>query len=241
MDFSIRRVNALVKKEMKDFVKNINVSIMYLIPIALSIFYSRVSNISNEAMVKRTLLIVCVGMNISFISSMVVSMMIAEEKEKNTLRTLMLSSVSPWEFLTGKAIIIIFISEIVNIAMLFILGFDAKYLVKYVLITSLLLLSMIEIGAIVGVFCKNQMATGIFSMPVILIFYVIPMAAKMNKIIEKVANLLPNYHMNIMLSSLFKGESVFSKSRYGLVVMLGWIIIAAFAFGWIYKKRGLDK
>ncbi|APH13926.1 ABC transporter, permease component domain protein [Clostridium sporogenes] len=47
--------------------------------------------------------------------------------------------------------------------------------------------------------------------------------------------------MNIMLSSLFKGGSVFSKSGYGLFVILGWIIIAAFVFGWIYKKRGLDK
>ncbi|APH14977.1 ABC-2 type transporter family protein [Clostridium sporogenes] len=192
MDFSIRRVNALVKKEMKDFVKNINASMMYLIPIALSIFYSRLSNISNDPIVKRTLLIICVGMNISFISSMVVAMMIAEEKEKNTLRTLMLSSVSPWEFLTGKAIITIFISEIVNIAMLFIIGFDANYLVKYVLITSLLLFSMIEIGAIVGVFCKNQMATGIYSIPVIMIFYVIPMAAKTNTIMGTIANLLPN-------------------------------------------------
>ncbi len=84
MDFSIRRINALLKKEIKDFAKNMNVSVMYLLPIMFSIIYSKLlgNNSSNDVMNRINILILCVGMNISLISSMVISMLIAEEKKK---------------------------------------------------------------------------------------------------------------------------------------------------------------
>ncbi|BDB00559.1 ABC transporter permease [Clostridium botulinum] len=243
MDFSIRRVNALLKKEIKDFVKNMNVWVMCFLPVMFSIIYSKLlgNNSSSAPMNKVSVLILCVGMNIALISSMVISMLIAEEKEKNTLRTLMLSAVSPWEFLAGKVLITFLVSEVVNIVIFFFIGCDIQYLGQYILITTLVLFSMIEIGSIIGIISPNQMTTGVFSMPVITIFFIIPMFAEANKTIETIAKLLPNYNMNIMLARLFKGESIFSKSSYGMAVILGWIIIAALAFGWVYKKRGLDK
>ncbi len=84
MDFSIRRVNALLKKEIKDFVKNMNVWVMCFLPVMFSIIYSKLlgNNSSSAPMNKVSVLILCVGMNIALISSMVISMLIAEEKEK---------------------------------------------------------------------------------------------------------------------------------------------------------------
>lgn len=61
-----------------------NVSVMYLLPIMFSIIYSKLlgNNSSNDVMNRINILILRVGMNISLISSMVISMLIAEEKEK---------------------------------------------------------------------------------------------------------------------------------------------------------------
>ncbi|NFM44802.1 ABC transporter permease [Clostridium botulinum] len=243
MDFSIRRINALLKKEIKDFAKNMNVSVMYLLPIMFSIIYSKLSgnNSSNDVMNKINILILCVGMNISLISSMVISMLIAEEKEKNTLRTLILSAVSPWEFLTGKVLITFLVSEVINIAIFFSIGCDIQYLGKYILITTLVLFSMIEIGAIIGIISPNQMATGVFSMPVVMIFFVIPAFAKANKTIEAIAKFLPSYHMNIMIARLFKGETFGIESTRSIAIILAWIIIALIAFAFTYNRRGLDK
>ncbi|AUN16747.1 TPA: ABC transporter permease [Clostridium botulinum] len=243
MDFSIRRINALLKKEIKDFAKNMNVSVMYLLPIMFSIIYSKLlgNNSSNDVMNKINILILCVGMNISLISSMVISMLIAEEKEKNTLRTLILSAVSPWEFLTGKVLITFLVSEVINIAIFFSIGCDIQYLGKYILITTLVLFSMIEIGAIIGIISPNQMATGVFSMPVVMIFFVIPAFAKANKTIEAIAKFLPSYHMNIMIARLFKGETFGIESTRSIAIILAWIIIALIAFAFTYSRRGLDK
>ncbi|HDI3055564.1 TPA: ABC transporter permease [Clostridium botulinum] len=243
MDFSIRRINALLKKEIKDFAKNMNVSVMYLLPIMFSIIYSKLlgNNSSNDVMNRINILILCVGMNISLISSTVISMLIAEEKEKNTLRTLILSAVSPWEFLTGKVLITFLVSEVINIAIFFSIGCDIQYLGKYILITTLVLFSMIEIGAIIGIISPNQMATGVFSMPVVMIFFVIPAFAKANKTIEAIAKFLPSYHMNIMIARLFKGETFGIESTRSIAIILVWIIIAVIAFAFTYNKRGLDK
>ncbi|APC79792.1 ABC transporter permease [Clostridium botulinum] len=243
MDFSIRRINALLKKEIKDFAKNMNVSVMYLLPIMFSIIYSKLlgNNSSNDVMNRINILILCVGMNISLISSMVISMLIAEEKEKNTLRTLILSAVSPWEFLTGKVLITFLVSEVINIVIFFSIGCDIQYLGKYILITTLVLFSMIEIGAIIGIISPNQMATGVFSMPVVMIFFVIPAFAKANKTIEAIVKLLPSYHMNIMIARLFKGETFGIESTRSIAIILAWIIIALIAFAFTYSRRGLDK
>ncbi|WP_434282334.1 ABC transporter permease [Clostridium botulinum] len=243
MDFSIRRINALFKKEIKDLAKNMNVSVMCLLPIMFSIIYSKLlrSNSTNDVMNTINILILCVGMNIGLISSTVISMLIAEEKEKNTLRTLILSAVSPWEFLAGKVLITFLVSEVINIAIFFSIGCDIQYLGKYILITTLVLFSMIEIGAIIGIISPNQMATGVFSMPVVMIFFVIPMFAEVNKTIETIAKFLPSYHMNIMIARLFKGETFGIESTRSIAIILAWIIIAVIAFAFTYNRRGLDK
>lgn len=243
MEFSLRRVKALFKKEVKDFGKNINVSIMCIIPILLSIFYVKVSraDIINDPKIKVGLLLLCIGMNISFIAISVIAMMIAEEKEKNTLRTLMLSAVSPWEFFTGKALITFIVSEVINVAIFFILGCDSKYLVPFIIITTLVIISMIEIGAIVGILSPSQMATGVASMPVLGIFFVLPLMADKNSMLGKITKLLPNYHMNSILQKAFKGEGIFTGSFFGMAVIVGWIIICAIGFSLAYKKTGFDK
>lgn len=132
-------------------------------------------------------------------------------------------------------------SEVINIAIFFSIGCDIQYLGKYILITTLVLFSMIEIGAIIGIISPNQMATGVFSMPVVMIFFVIPAFAKANKTIEAIAKFLPSYHMNIMIARLFKGEPFGIESTRSIAIILAWIIIALIAFAFTYSRRGLDK
>lgn len=243
MEFSMRRVNALFKKEIKDLGKNMNVLLMCMLPILFSLMYSKIfgGDNSGDGLGKVDILILCLGMNLVLVASFVIAMLIAEEKEKNTLRTLMLSSVSPWEFLAGKALITSLLAVIINVAMFFIIGLEIKFLGMYILLTTLVILSMIEIGAAIGIIAPNQMATGVVGMPVMMILLLIPMFARLNKTLEKVAEFMPNYKMNVMLEKVFKGESLGSESIYGIAVILVWIIIGAVVFAYTYNKKGLDK
>jgi ABC-2 type transport system permease protein len=243
MEISMRRVSALFKKEIKDIGKNMNVLFMCLMPLGFCLMYSKLfgDNASGDGLGKVDILILCLGMNLVLVASFVIAMMIAEEKEKNTLRTLMLSAVSPWEFLIGKALITLLLALVNNIAMFFIVGLEVKSLGIFILLTTLVVLSMIEIGASIGIIAPNQMATGVVGMPVLLVLLLIPMFARINKTFEAIANFLPNYHLNVMLEKVLKGGNLSTEVAYGIAVILAWIIIGAVVFGYTYNKKGLDK
>ena len=242
MEFSFRRVNALFKKELNDLSKNINVSIMYILPIIVSFIFSKLigGNTSSSNGGKIYMLNMCVGMNITIVSCFVMSILIAEEKEKNTLRTLMLSGVSPLEFFTGKALITFVTSETINVVMFFIFKINTQYLVPYILLTTLVVFSMIGMGVIVGIVSPNQMATGVVGMPILMIFLLIPTFTRFSKTVTKIAELLPNYNMNLILEKVFKGEGIGNGATYSIAVILIWIIITATGFVFAYNKVGLD-
>jgi ABC-2 type transport system permease protein len=243
MEFSIRRVNALFKKEVKDLGKNKNVLIMFLLPIFFSIIYSKMllGNASGSGIGKIDVLTMCLGLNVSMVSSFSIAMMIAEEREKNTLRTLMLSAVSPWEFLAGKTLITFLVSVIINIIMFFIVGIDAQYLAQYILLTSIVVLSMIEIGATIGIISPNQMSTGVVGMPVVMVFLLVPFFVGFSKSLKRIAEFLPNYNMNVILGSIVKGNGIGAGAAYKIGVILAWILIGAIVFAFTYNKKGFDK
>jgi ABC-2 type transport system permease protein len=243
MQISMRRVNALFKKEIKDIGKNMNVLLMCLLPIGFCFMYSKLfgDSHSGEGLGKVDILILCLGMNLVLVASFVIAMLIAEEKEKNTLRTLMLSAVSPWEFLIGKALITILFAVVNNVAMFFIVGLEMKYLAIFIVLTTLVVLSMIEIGAAIGIIAPNQMSTGVIGMPVLMTLLLIPMLARINKTLEAIAKVFPNYHLNVMLEKLIKLGNLNNNIGYGITVILAWIIIGAIFFAYTYNKKGLDK
>jgi len=85
----------------------------------------------------------------------------------------------------------------------------------------------------------TSLTTLVVGIPVLMIFYMIPVFASFNIIVAKAAKLLPNYNMNIILQKVFIGEGISIESTYSLVVISVWIIMTAAAY--TYNKIGLDK
>ncbi|MDF2870356.1 MAG: hypothetical protein K0R05_1931 [Anaerocolumna sp.] len=240
MTLSLRRIKALTKKEFKSFTKNTNVLLMCMLPIIFSIIYSYIYG-SYEDVPKLMVLLLCLNMNLIMCSSFTIAMLIAEEKEKNTLRTLLLSGVSALEFLFGKVVLTLILSTITNILIFFICGMEVKYLGWFLLISTLVIISMIIIGALIGMFSKNQMSTSVVGMPVMLILLLIPMMADFNENIRKVAKFTPNYNMNIIFNKILDGGSLSSQEILPFVTILVWIVLTGIGFVIAYNKVGIDK
>jgi ABC-2 type transport system permease protein len=240
MTLSLRRIKALTKKEFKSFTKNTNVLLMCMLPIIFSIIYSYIYG-SYEDVPKLMVLLLCLNMNLIMCSSFTIAMLIAEEKEKNTLRTLLLSGVSALEFLFGKVVLTLILSTITNILIFFICGMDFKYLGWFLLISTLVIISMIIIGALIGMFSKNQMSTSVVGMPVMLILLLIPMMADFNENIRKVAKFTPNYNMNIIFNKILAGGNLSSQELLPFVTILVWIVLTGIGFVIAYNKVGIDK
>lgn len=243
MAVSMRKIKALLRKEVKTLPKNKNVLFMSLIPILLSVFCNYLLGNSNRGnpMVATEMLFVCVGMNVTLISSYIVAMLIAEEKEKNTLRTLMLSGVTPMEFFVGKMLITVLMSEITDLAIFFIIGINIRYLGTFLLLTTLVVLSMIGIGGAIGIIAPNQMATGMIGMPVLMVLVFVPMLALINDTMAKISKFLPNYSMKLLLDQTMLGAKSGVQALFQIMVIILWIILSAVVFTVTYHKIGLDK
>lgn len=241
MTISLRRIKALTKKEFKSFTKNSNVLLMCMLPIMFSIIYSYIYGSNENGVPKLMVLLLCLNMNLIMCSSFTIAMLIAEEKEKNTLRTLLLSGVSALEFLFGKVVLTLILSTLTNILIYFICGIEVKYLGWFLLISTLVIISMIIIGALIGMFSKNQMSTSVVGMPVLLVFLLIPMMAEFNENIRNVAKFTPNYNMNVIFNKVLAGSSLSSQEILPFASIFVWIVLTGIGFIIAYNKVGIDK
>lgn len=237
MDFSFRRVNALFIKELRDFFRNPNVLVMCIMPIMFSLLYGKVMT---SQIPKSIALALCLIISLTMIGCMVVSMLIAEEKEKNTLRTLMLSTLSPIEFLTGKSLVTLFICMVTNVIIFFIVNPTTINIWQYILIALISSITMIILGALVGIFSKSQMETGIIGFPIYMLLLLAPSLSSLNPILEKIANLCFTYHTLEAIYKISMGQGLLSI-KYNLLVILIWLIISLLLFVFACKKVKLDK
>lgn len=97
MTFSIKRALAIFQKDYKDLSRNLFVSSTLIMPLFFAVFYSRI----DDGGVDITYFVI--NITFSLVAIFVQCALIAEEKEKNTLRGLMLSPASTLDILLGKS------------------------------------------------------------------------------------------------------------------------------------------
>ena len=163
----------------------------------------------------------------------VTALLLAEEKEKNTLRVLMTSSVRGIEYFLGTVFPILIEVEIINVILALLLGVTMNPYVWmiYLLMTSLATLSC-------TIFAKNQMNTSSIITPAVIILMLIPMFSE----------LLP--FMKVISEYLFTGivMNVINKLSYAniSVSLIQWCILSSeciitlLLFLILYKRNGFE-
>lgn len=99
MTLSWKRIYAIFNKDLKDLSKNMYVSSVLIMPIVLAFLYSNMGEVTIE------LHYLVINMTLASVTAFIQCAVIAEEKEKHTLRGLMLSPASLTEILTGKSLV----------------------------------------------------------------------------------------------------------------------------------------
>ncbi len=230
------KIKALFKLGIEDLLKNINVFIYVLMPLGFAILYS---NLEVES--KEYLFALCVLLNIAMIPITLMGTIIAEEKEKNTLRTLMLNDVKGSEILFAKALICTLFVLINNIVIYLIVGLPISNLLIYQGITLFVGIAVIFFGAFVGLIAKNQMSAGLLSLPFMFLL-LMPLFIAMfnNNIANKISSLLPTDAMMVILDNVAKKEITISNMGLPFLVIIVWFILSFLLFNIFYKKIGVD-
>lgn len=233
----VTRFNALVTKEMKDMMKNKNVFFMFLLPLLFAFIFSKIT----PDMSANAASVFAIFMGIVMGGVYVVAMIFAEEKEKNTLKVLMLSPTTPFEVLLGKSFITFIMLLIVSVLSTFITSSGLGNIPIFFVIILLSSIFNIGLGLIVGLLSPNMMATGVIGLPIYLILVIVPLFQEANsEILKKICNFIPTFHTGEALFKNFN-NAPFSEIYNHLVILGISGALSIILFIIFYKKKGLEK
>lgn len=233
----------LMKKDFKLLMTNKNVVIMLLLPMGFSVLYQFIyaDMMAESSDMIAFVLSISTLVNLVAIPLSGLGMMIAEEKEKHTLRVLMLNDVSAMEYLMSKLLVVLCAMELVGVVIFFVTMAPIQAIFSYLLVTSITAITLLLFGAVIGLISKDQMSTGTLSTPVMVLFLIPPMMGQFNSFFQNIAQFVPTYALTKMLDALMIGESIFTMDmlRHYLLIF-AWTLISIVIFYIIYQRKRFD-
>ena len=230
----INRIKAVFKKQLKDTLKNKRVLIQFIVfPIlTFLIIYS----VPSDGNTSESIVSMMAVMFTAMIPAAAMASIIAEEKEKNTLRVLMMSNVKPMEYLAGLAGYV-FLLCMVNYIIFALMGsFNGVRLIYFMAVLITGSITSMLLGSIFGIFARNQMSLMGIMTPIILILAYLPVFATVNKSLQIVSWILYTQQMNNLIYDL--SASNFTWDKFAVIGANIVILLAIFISA--YKTKSLE-
>ena len=228
----MRNIGVIIKKQIKDTLKNKTVLIQFVMFPVLTLIFENAINIPDMPELFFTKLFSVMYMGMAPLVA--VASIIAEEKEKNTLRVLTMANVKAWEYLAGIGIYVWTICMAgAGVMATTLSSGDIPF---YLGVMAAGFIISIAIGACIGIIAANQMAATSLSLPVMLIFSFMPMLAMFNDKIEKIAGIFYTQQIRELLGNMtFDGI----KTETMLVVAVNALLALSLFFA-AFKRKGLE-
>ncbi len=208
---------------------------MILMPLVLAFFYQ------NAGAASLDLYFLPINMTFALVTTFIQACLIAEEKESNTLRSLMMSPASMADILIGKSTLVFVITLAIVALTIMILGFTPANLL---ILTAGLMISTvfyIGLGIICGLFTKTVMEASVAVLPVMAVFSLGPLAmglAETYPVLE-VMKWLPSAQLITLEGYSAAGQT--SDIIISLAVITGWTIVALVVASVLFTKRMKDE
>ena len=230
----MRNIDAVFMKQIKETLKNKTILIQFLMfPVMVIIMENAVKI---EDMPEHFFVKLFAVMFVGMAPLTCMSAIISEEKEKNTLRALMMSNVKPFEYLIGVGFYVWLMCMAGAAVFAVCGGYSGMNFCVFMLIMAVGILLSGLTGAVIGVFSKNQMSATSVTVPVMMIFSFLPMLSMFNESIEKIARITYSQQMSILINGLGNTEI---KAESVIVIAVNFAVMAVL-FAVAFKKKGLS-
>ncbi len=228
----MKNILIIIKKQCKDTLKNKTVLIQFLLFPLMTLVMENAISLSNmpELFFTKLFSIMYIGMAPLTATAAIIS----EEKEKNTLRVLMMANVRSWQYLTGVGLYVWVIC--MAGAGIMSTNMPANDVPFYLLIMGIGFIISIAAGACVGIYAKNQMIATSVVMPVMLVLSFAPMLAMFNEKIERVAAFFYTQQLKCTLDHM--AFDALSTAGVWTVLINAVLIFAAFFI--LFHAKGLE-
>ena len=228
----MKAINAIFVKQYLDMFRNIGVLAMFVVFPLVALAMENLINIPDAPGGAGNFVAMMAGMFIGLGLMMSVASIIAEDRESNSLRFLIIAGVKPISYLLGIGGVV-FVASVVTSGAFGLIGeIRGNYWISFLSVMLSATIAAIFLGAIIGLISKNvQAATGL-SMPIGMALGLLPMAAGFNETVARVADFLFTQQVSLVINN----PSV-SLVR-PLAIIWANIAVLAIIFAIVFAKKG---
>ena len=228
----MNNIFVIIKKQIRETLKNKTLLIQFILFPVMTLIMENAINL--DGMPEHFFVKLFAVMYIGMAPLVAAAGIIAEEKEKNTLRVLMMADVKPRQYLAGISIYVWAICMLGALVMSITL--PASVRAFFILIMGIGFVISIIVGACIGIFSKNQMMATSLTMPLMLIFSFVPMLSMFNESIRKCSTAIFTQQLRLLMDNMTFEEFPLT----GIIVLGGSAVFFAGLFFAAYQKKGLD-
>lgn len=228
-----RKVAAVFEKQVKDTLKNKIILVQFVMYPILAVIMQNA--IQLEDLPKNYFVILFATMYIGIAPLTSIASIISEEKENNTLRVLFMANVRGREYLLGVGAYIFLICMLGGSVFAFAGRYKGFEFGLFMCIMALGILISIVVGAVIGIFSKNQMAATSIAVIVMALIAFLPMIAMFNETIAKVSKFTYSQQLNNMMNHI--GELSIGFHNIGMIGVNLLVAISLFIIA--YRRYGL--
>ncbi|MCL1981746.1 MAG: ABC transporter permease [Clostridiales bacterium] len=232
----MNRIVAVMKKQLKDTLKNMMTLVPFLLfPVIALIFTELVAKPSPD-LPDTFFVSIFASMYTGYVPLVNMAAIISEEREKKSLRMLIMSNVKPFEYLIGVGGYVLLLCAAAGVVFGLIGAHSGTDLLRFVLVMVVGALASILLGSAVGVSSKNQGAAHALAMPFAIVAGFVPMIAMFNDTFARIANVLYTQQISIMVSDISASNAAFCRFAVIGANMLIFLMVFIFA----YRKADLQ-
>ena len=225
-----RKLNALLWLRVQVLISNSTLLATLLMPFGIAVLYNEFLNKNGQ--LSLFLLSSSLTMVLSMGSGYMVSIMMAEDKEKRNLKSLILSGVTATEYTFSMLVLPILIMLVAMIVLPIYLKVDVSgYLFAYVIYLLLATISIIFLNLLIGAVSDTQSKAQVYSIFPMLIVSFLPMIALQNDTVQK---LLDYSFIGPLVGLLKEGGGELSLGNLGL--LLAWVLVLGLASLFVLKN-----
>lgn len=168
---------------------------------------------------------------------MMAALPLAEDKEKHTLRSLMTSSVSGFQFFVGSLLPPFLVTVVTNYLIILISGVNIGNISmgKFSVMTITASLISCMLGLLLGIIAKSQVNANNLMMPFLLVLALVPSLSEFNKTLETIGSYLYTGMVTQMVTAYSLGTSFSLTTTQVAMLALSALLITAM-FVYKYKK-----
>ena len=176
------------------------------------------------------------SMHMIFTPLVTTASIMAEEKEKNTLRVLIMSGIHPVEYLVSVGGFIFLCTIISGSSFLFMGQYNLQTGIGTMLCMGIGCICSIVLGLTIGGIAPNMMSANAIAVPVSLVLSFLPMIANFNKSIGKFAK----YTYGQQIGYYMQNPEGYKLSMESIIIIAVNFLLCAIAFVYVFRNNRME-